>query len=73
MAGEVEINTSCNPFPIVGPSGTKPKLLYGIVVADTTVLTAQLAAAVPQYTFAICLSTKEIFVTEDNLNWQAYS
>lgn len=73
MAGELAINTNQNPAWIPPPAGTVASLIYGIVVADSTLLTVALAAVVPRYTLAIVLSTKQIFITENNVDWQAYS
>ncbi len=78
MAGEVTINTSANPaaIPAVG-AVAGVGVLHGIIIFDSTLLEgaagAALAASVPRYTVAIVLSTKQIFITEDNVGWQAYS
>jgi hypothetical protein len=74
MAGEMQINTRAYPAVIPNASsGGTAGLVYGLVVANVAALTGALAASVPQYTIAIVLTTKQIFVTEDNVNWQAYS
>jgi len=48
-------------------------VFQGLVVQNVGQLTAALAASVQKYTEALVLSTNQIFITLDNVNWQAFS